>query len=138
MTNFEDFTRELEGEDEGKTSGSGLAGLRDLLRKGLSPEPSGQEQAWAWTRLQARLATPELIPGSFLWMRLAGWGAMAGLALVVGWATLGHPKDRLTVQVDPFHEEPSLYAVAFHSSEAHADVVWVGGYSDMQANDPIR
>lgn len=136
MKNFEDFNRELE-DLEKKDESSELQKLRYLLRGSLSPAPSGQEQAWAWTRLQAQLATPTSNPGSFFWMRLAGWGALAVLSLFVGWTVLCHSEKQLTMRVDPLHAVPGLCAVAFHSSAAHADVVWVEGYTDMRANDPI-
>lgn len=136
MKNFEDFNRELESLDKGDAS-SELGQLTKSLRAGLSPAPSEQEQVWAWTRLQARLATQAPHPGSFFWMRMVGWGSLAVLSLLVGWTVWNRPESQFMVQVDPFHEAPGLCAVAFHSPEAHADVVWVEGYSDMQENEPI-
>jgi len=123
MNKPESFKKELQEPDPAL-----LAGLQDLLRHDAAATGrSDAHQAWAWTRLQARLQEVQMRPRG--WPALSRWFfpaaglTLAGLAAVVFiWRDSTSLSRVQTLS-------PSLYASTFYSREAGADVIWVTGYN---------
>lgn len=115
-----------------------LQALKVSLQK-ISEEnaPSDQEQRWAWTRLDARLITPTRQSGSFTWIRAAGWGVLASLALCVSVAFYNF-NNPLGFAPTITSSDPDLSAVYFYSKDASADVIWVSGYDYLPQDYAIR
>jgi hypothetical protein len=94
--------------------------LRDLLAE-TSPVLPGQE-ARAWMRLQERRQKPA--PVAWLtWRSLAG-GAVALMALLL--ITI-HSAAPAVAPVSASSQSPGIFATAFYSQPAHAQVVWLNG-----------
>lgn len=101
--------------------------LKQLLLQ-THPVRPGQEER-AWKALQARLAAPA--SRGWSWLYLPGWhatvAAVTALVLVafVG-SYLGYQPARLTY-LSADSQAPGIYATAFYSKPAGAQVVWLNG-----------
>lgn len=134
MKNFKEFKNQLEKLDANESSD--LSALQKALKNGSNDSPSEQEQRWAWSRLEAYMATPEPEPASFFWLRFSGWGALASLALLILVSIALSPETLRPPVV--LNVDSTMNAVAFHSPEAQADVIWVNGYEYMSDGVPIQ
>lgn len=164
MKNSEMFEKELEELDRMPERQAELARLRDQLRKVAAQDgASGQEQAWAWTRLQARLREEREAEAAG-WLPYFKWAALGAIGLFMvslfvrfqtdppglAVASLSEPAlaqpAALSAPVPSIEERrlptvamanPDVHAVSFHSSEAAADVIWATGYTYLPASfDP--
>ncbi|NJK92320.1 MAG: hypothetical protein HC904_11070 [Blastochloris sp.] len=135
MKNLETFEQELSAAERGESGGAEIAALRSTLANlATEQERSGQQQAWAWTRLREELRQPEK-PGLMTWllrpMVLGGALAVLGLLVVAGLRLGGDGQD-LWVNVT----NPSLHAQTFKSGEA--EVIWVTGYPYIPSSTQLR
>jgi phage terminase large subunit-like protein len=94
--------------------------LKNALQE-TCPVLPGQE-ARAWKLLQERMAGPA--PAAWLsWRALAGYGVgLAALALLAV-----HASGPVVVPVSASSQAPGIFATAFYSQPAHAQVVWLNG-----------
>ena len=94
--------------------------LRALLQE-TCPVLPGQENR-AWTRLQGRLA-PAAAPAWLRWQSiLASGAAVAALVLLAV-----HVASPSVAPVSTASQSPGIFATAFYSQNAHAQVVWLNG-----------
>ncbi|MCE0482742.1 MAG: hypothetical protein LV479_00725 [Methylacidiphilales bacterium] len=100
--------------------------LRKLLSE-THPVPPGQEER-AWTHLRKRLAAP---PARTDWLFFPTWRGLAvAAAVLVLAAGMG---DYFLLPSRPLSfatansQSPGIYATAFYSSSAKAQVVWLNG-----------
>jgi hypothetical protein len=94
--------------------------LSALLQE-ICPVLPGQEPR-AWMRLQERLARPAR-PAWFRWQPLLASGAALAVLLVVAvrWSAPA------VEPVSASSQSPGIFATAFYSQPAHAQVVWLNG-----------
>ncbi|MFH1067496.1 MAG: hypothetical protein V1746_06310 [bacterium] len=112
--------------------------LREKLRElAVEQLPGAQEQRWAWMRLEARLLAPKDASRLFFpFLRLAGWGVVAVLALGLGasfWKNGIMERPPIIASMSP-----SINVVTFHAKEVNADVIWATGYDYLPASSQIR
>jgi anti-sigma-K factor RskA len=100
--------------------------LKKLLEE-THPVRPGQEER-AWNALRARLASPP--PRA--WLYVPAWrGAAVAFTVLAALAVLGS----LVISLRPYapglvstdSQSPGIYATAFYSKSAHAQVVWLNG-----------
>jgi hypothetical protein len=85
------------------------------------PALPGQE-ARAWTRLQERMHAPSRMAW-FDWRSvLAGGAAVAALVMLAA-----HFAEPGIAPVSASSQSPGIFATAFYSQPAHAQVVWLNG-----------
>ncbi len=94
--------------------------LKDLLAE-TAPILPGQE-ARAWMRLQERRRKPA--PMAWLTWRSLAPGTMALAALVL--ITI-HSAVPAVAPISASSQSPGIFATAFYSQPAHAQVVWLNG-----------
>jgi hypothetical protein len=94
--------------------------LKELLQE-TAPVLPGQE-ARAWMRLQERMHRPAPLAW-MTWRSLAAGGA--GLAALVLFAV--HFAAPAPALVSASSQAPGIFATAFYSQPAHAQVVWLNG-----------
>jgi hypothetical protein len=102
--------------------------LKKLLEESYPVRPGQEERAWK--ALRTRLAAPSR--GSWNWLYVPAWyGAVAVIALLAALAILGNLLTPLQSYVPRFisadSQEPGIYATAFYSKSARAQVVWLNG-----------
>ena len=137
--NFESFEQELQKLDASpatnKTSkveaadATTLAVLRSELQSiSASVERSDAHQAWAWTRLQARLREKEKTSPSHAPLLLK-WLVPGAITLLVAgfWFFNNDGASELT----PL--DSGIYASSFHLPGSRADVLWIVGYESESA-----
>ncbi len=95
--------------------------LKDLLLETAPPLP-GQE-ARAWLRLQERMHRPA--PLAWLTWRSLAFGAV-GIAALVALA-VHSALPTAVAPVSASSQAPGIFATAFYSKPAHAQVVWLNG-----------
>jgi len=86
------------------------------------PVLPGQE-ARAWNRLQERLDRPAR-PAWLRWQPLLASGAALAALLVVAAVRFAAPT---IAPVSAASQAPGIFATAFYSQHAHAQVVWLNG-----------
>jgi hypothetical protein len=126
--NLEGFPRPnvLKNGGAGAATGGGLfpfmndRELKDLLLE-TAPVLPGQESR-AWLRLQERRQKPA--PLAWLTWRSLATGAV-GVAALVFLAV--HSASPAVVPVSASSQSPGIFATAFYSKPAHAQVVWLNG-----------
>jgi hypothetical protein len=100
--------------------------LKKLL-EATHPVRPGQEER-AWNALKVRLS----VPGRRSWLHVPTWrGAAITVTVLTALAILGN----LFVSLQPYaprlvsadSKAPGIYATAFYSKSAHAQVVWLSG-----------
>ena len=94
--------------------------LKDLLLE-TAPVLPGQESR-AWLRLRERLDRPSRWAG-LTWRPLAG--AAAGIAALVFLAA--HFSTPAPAAISASSQSPGIFATAFYSAPARAQVVWING-----------
>jgi len=95
--------------------------LKELLQE-MHPVLPGQEPR-AWTQLQERLAGPAVAPAWLAWRRLGVVSAgVAALVLITFYSSTP-----TAVAVSASSQSPGIFATAFYSKPAHAQVVWLNG-----------
>ena len=102
--------------------------LKKLLEE-THPVRPGQEER-AWNALKARLAAPHRSP--WAWLYVPTWrGAAVAFSLLAALAVLGNlvvtPRSDAPSLVSADSQAPGIYATAFYSKSAHAQVVWLNG-----------
>jgi anti-sigma-K factor RskA len=99
--------------------------LKQLLIETHPVRPGQEERAWA--ALQARLAQPARSHGLYLpsWRATGIAMAVVFVALAIGGVLGLRPSPLAFVSADS--QSPGIYATAFYSKSAEAQVVWLNG-----------
>ena len=97
--------------------------LKKLLLESHPIRPGQEERAWS--QLKERLAQPRQSKSDSI---LAGWPwALTGCALILIACLAGNSSFRSLSFASAASQSPGIYATAFYSHTAQAQVVWLNG-----------
>jgi hypothetical protein len=98
--------------------------LKKLLIKTHSVKPGQEERAW--TQLRGRLSSPGRVESTFV-----GWPTACAACALMAVAAFAGGLLKMPSSSTPFasvaSESPGIYATAFYSHSAQAQVVWLNG-----------